>query len=164
LVLRKTIAGHALQPRREALVHLAPGSLGRRLVGRIAHEDMAEPERVLTGERRSVGTDQLLALQRLEVLPDGRAGGLRRGRRHPPPEKNLAPARGALDPRALLVLQAIQSGRDQGLDRPRGREPGQVGGGNPRTVVASEYAVVDQRVQHLLDEEWIALGSFDDAI
>jgi hypothetical protein len=51
VVLRDPISGHALQPRGEALVHVGSGSLRHRLVGRIAHEEMAEPERVLTCER-----------------------------------------------------------------------------------------------------------------
>jgi hypothetical protein len=51
LVLRKTIPGGALQPRGETLVQVGTNPLRHRLVGRVAHEEMAEPECVLTGER-----------------------------------------------------------------------------------------------------------------
>ena len=53
----------ALQPTGEALVELGPLALGQRGVGRVADEEVAEAIRLVVGEVRSVGADQVAAGQ-----------------------------------------------------------------------------------------------------
>ena len=61
LVELDQIGAALLEPLREAPVQLDPGRLRKRFVGGVPDQEMPEPEPVVAGELRPVGTDQLLA-------------------------------------------------------------------------------------------------------
>ena len=77
--------------------------------------------------------------------------------------EHLADDRGALEHRALDRGQAVESRRDQRLDRGRHLHLRQIAGGDPSVVLSHEIAVVDQHRDHLFDEQRIALGGLGHA-
>ena len=82
-----------------------------------------------------------------------------RGRPEAAPDDGTAPQRVAgdgfeqVDPGSDHAVDGI---RDRGVSQPRGRDPA--------SVPALEHALVDEHVQHLLEEERVALGVGEHAI
>jgi hypothetical protein len=64
LLFLDAVAGDPLEPIGEPLVQLSPQLLRHRLVRLVADQQVAEAERLLTGQRAVLGTDQLLAHER----------------------------------------------------------------------------------------------------
>ena len=66
VLLLGAIAADAPDPRGERLVQVGAALLGDRLVRGIADQDVAEAERLLSGDHRATRPDELLADQRTD--------------------------------------------------------------------------------------------------
>ena len=145
LELPRPRAGCPLQPLGEALVQLAARLLRHRVVCSLAEQDVAEAERLVAREERSMRPDQLPADERLEVDVDG--GTRRLGRRieHRSAPELLADHRRALEHCPLLRVQPIEACGEQRLN---GRRHGEL----------ALRAVLAQHPEHLFEEERIPLG------
>ena len=131
-----------VQPEGEELVQLGAQRFRERVVGGVSDQQVPEAERVLAEEGRAVGADELLADERQQArshfgLP-GRKG------LHRPAVERQAFHGAPLEHAALTRLELIEPGREQRLDRRRHCHLG-----------AAAFA---QHREHLLDEEWVALG------
>ena len=124
---------------------------------------MPEPIGVFFAEVAAVRADQVLPEERPDALVDlagqllAREGSDRGRCEHLPDD------RGALQHRALDRGQAVESRRDQCLDRRRHLHLRQIPDGDPSVVLSHEMAVVDQHRDHLLDEQGVAFGSLGHA-
>ena len=163
-VVVTAVAARALEPLGIALVQVRPLFLRHGLVGRVADQQVPEPERVLARELRTVGPDQLLAREREQARSHLRAQPLGHERRHRAGVEHLALHRAAFHHRALLGIEAVQARGEQQLDGRRHREVGQILGRAPHLPVESQQAVVDQHADHLLDEQRVTVGRREDAL
>ena len=77
LVVVRVVRRDLRQPPGEALVQVGSLFLRHRLVGRVADQEVSEPERVLAGELGAVGADQFLPREREQARADMRAAVLR---------------------------------------------------------------------------------------
>lgn len=134
------------------------------LVRGVADQDVAKAEGVFAAEGRDIGSHQLLANQGLEVPADLAALGLRGQRSHGAPVKDLADDAGALGDRSLLLVEPLQPGRQQRRDRGGNLESGRIAGGHPSSPLQPEMLLIDQRADHLLEEEGVPLGAFGDVV
>ena len=147
-----------LHPAGEALVQVGTRALRQRLVGRVPDQDVPEAETVLARDGATVGPDELLADEGLQV-PSHVA--LLPGRRQlgdGAPEKHLAHHGRALQHRELVGLEPVEPGRKHRLHRSRHAE--RVDGGErlEASVPVDEQPVLDEHAQHLLEEERVAAG------
>ena len=160
----------SLEPVGEALVQLGARRLRQRVVGGVADQQVAEAERVVAGELRAVGADQLLAHERGQARrrPRGSSGRerLRRrrgGRPRPRPRRARARARSCRrragrgarraapgssaarrrSPSADSRSSASSSSTKSGLPSAASTDPARAG---RRRALAAEQ-LVDQRVR-----------------
>src|ERR1700674_5128705 len=112
-------------------MQVCPCSLGHRLVGSVAYQDVAKAEGVITGERRWLRLYQLLSEECLKTRANARSRRLRRQVCDGAPVEHPANHRRSLEHGSLLLLKAIQASRDQGEDRLRRRHARELGGGHP---------------------------------
>ena len=123
---------------------------------------MPEPEGVVAGERRPPGADQLLADQGHQRPEDGRPQRLGRQLGDGAAPELLADHGGPFDDLALVLLQPVEPGGQERVDR-RGHGHGrQVPCGPPGPVGLDQEALVDEHADHLLDEQGVALGRLRD--
>jgi hypothetical protein len=162
LVFGDTLARGALEPRGEPLVEVGSLLLGHRVVRRVAYQEVAESERVLTRELRTVGADQLLPGEGQQAGRYLWAEGLRRERPHGARVEDLALDGAAFDHGAFLRVQSVETGGEQQLDRRRHRDVREILDRSPRAVLEPEEPVVDEHAEHLLDEERVTLGGLQD--
>ena len=150
------LAGSLLEPVRVALVQLAADLLWEGIVGGVSDQRMAEAEPFLLGEHRPVRADKLLPDKPSQASGD--AGPLAgRGERLDRPEvEDVALDRRPLEHPPLGVVQLVEAGRKQHLDRARHAEARQVADGQPAPVLLLEQPLVDEHRQRLLNEQWIA--------
>ena len=151
-----------LQPIGEQPVELGALCLRERLVGRVADEQMAEPERVLVGEVGLIRTHELLAHERQEMSGDLRTRPIRRELGDRSPVEQLSLDRGPLHHRALLAGEAIESRRQKDVDRRRHVQVSEISRRHPGSVPPFEQPVVDEHLEHLLDEQRVPLRRFED--
>ena len=156
-------AGDPLEPVGEAFVQLGALGLRDRLVRRIAHEQVAEPERVLARKGGALGSDQFLADERQQIRRNARAPFLGDEVADGAHEELLADHGGRLEHLTLLGRQAVEPRIQQRVDRGRDGDRGEVADRDPPVVVANDEPVVDQHREHLLDEQRVALGGPHDA-
>jgi len=78
---------------------------------------MPEAERVLAGDIGSVGAHQIAADERAQVLVGGCAEVVVAQREDAAAMEHLAFDRGAFDHRSLLLLESVESGAEERLDR-----------------------------------------------
>ena len=127
-----------LEPVGEAAVQVCANGLREGVVGGVADEQVAEAEAVLAGELRSFGADQLVPDERCESWQHV---GLVRGERlHGAAVEDLALDCSALEHRALLRLELVES---RGQERPQRRRH-------------LDLAAVGREREHLGDEERVA--------
>ena len=111
---------------------------------------MAEPEGVVTLVERTIGPDQLLAREG-EQRASETLRTLRQQLRDRGSMEQTALDRRSLQHGSLVRLQPVDARRQERMDRCRHRLVGGVG-------------VVGEHCQHLLDEEWVAIGRADDPV
>ena len=70
--------------------------------------------------------------------------------------------RGSLEHVAFFIRQSVEPGSEEGHDRRRRGDGGQIGRCGPCVAELLENPVVDEHGQELLDEEWVAFGGLDD--
>ncbi len=147
LVELDEVASALLDPRREALVEVGTLELRQRLVGGVADQQVAETKRIVAGQRRRRGPDELLAHEPEQVPRNPRV--VRRERLHRAPVEDLSLDRTALESRALRARKLVEPCCEQRLDRRRNDDvPG----------------AARRHRQHLLDEERIAAGGVADPV
>ncbi len=154
----------ALGPGCKALVQLGPVSLCHRVVCRIPDQDVAEAEGVLPGERARVRLDQPLPDERLQTA--GHLAHLVRRRQvgHRSPPEHLPDHRRALEHRTLVLVEPVEAGREDRLDRLRHTQRVDRGERLEPAVALDEHAVLDEHPQHLLEEERIASRGTPDRV
>ena len=110
------------------------------------------------------GLDELLAAQALEVLVEvlGHLAGEQRGER--PAVEGLAHHRRGLEHRPLAWCEPVDAGGQEGVDRQRHLDLGQVDGDPPCAVHQLQHAVVDEHAHELPDEERVALAGRRDPV
>ena len=147
----------ALEPVGVSLVQLGAERLRRGLVGRVADQQVAEPERVLARERRAVRPDRApcgRGSSGSAARSPVRRGELRDHARRRTPCRTPRP----LDhPRSSAVRRSSRAASSAwivGGTATVGRSPV----GDPAVVLADEQPVVDQHREHLLDEQRVAFG------
>jgi hypothetical protein len=143
-VFGELIRARGLEPVGEARVQIRPRLLRECVVGGIADQEVAELERLLTGEVRAARPHELLPDELEEDVRD--AGRQRRRRQllqggH---VEDLADHRGAADDRALVGTEPLEARCEQGVDA--GRDVGrlEVARGDPPAVDLLETPLVDQ--------------------
>ena len=119
---------------------------------------MPEAVRLVAGEARAVGPDQVAADERGEIA-------LKRGVRQLGSElaERAAVEQRALDgrpheERALALGQALEPRGEQRVDRLRDAQVAEVAGDDPAAVVPHEALVVDEHREQLLGEQRVAVG------
>ena len=122
-----------LQPVGEPLVQLGAVLFGDRLVGRVAHEDVAEGEAGLALEGGWLGRDQLLARESLEHARERRRR--RRARSRPPPRTRARRPR----PRRSRAARGRSAGRGA---RPAARGSWAARSRPPRRRVSRRNAII----------------------
>ena len=159
--LRATVGGALLDPRSSARVRRRPLASRQRLVGDVARQDMAEQELLLADERRHrARRDELALLEPPQsgidavVILHERGDGAR-------PE-DAADDRRLLQRPLLARLEQIDPRGENTLHGVRQLDPDELVGRRPALVPPDDPAAVDQVAQDLLEEERIALGSFED--
>ena len=163
LVLRRALAVDAVGPLDELLVEGRPGALEDPLVGRVADEDVVEPERLLLERAGEVRAHELLLDQRAEALAHAVPSALGQEMRHGVPDEDLADDRGRFDHGSLVGLQVVEARREQRVDRRRHDGASDVGGRVPASALEADEPLVDEHRDELLDEERVPLGGFHDA-
>ena len=145
LELGQPLAGFALEPVGVALVQLRAQRLRNGVVGGVADQEVAEPEPVVSGELRPVGPDEVLPDEcdqcRPERRPHGRRQELGDGATVEAPPLDG----GALDPGALIRLEAVDARGEERLQRRRD----------------GHLAVFLSNRHQLFDEKRVALRSLD---
>ena len=106
-----------LEPVGEALVQLGAGRLRERVVGGVADQQVTEAERVLAGQLRLVGPDQLLAHERGEPRRDLRLARGRAPATAPRWKTCPRPSRARAPP--LVRVELVEPRGEQRLDRRR---------------------------------------------
>ena len=135
---------HLLQPVRGALVQLSASDLRGRVVRRVADQQVAEAERILARQRRSLGVDQLLANERHQIRRQALAGVLRYEVPHAADGEILPDDRRRLEHRSLVWREAIQAGGEQRVDRRGDGDGRQVPDHPPASAIAGdEPRIVD---------------------
>ena len=124
--------------------------LGDRVVRRVADEDVAEAEAVVSRQRRPVGSDQLLADERQQVRADRGSLGLGQQRSDGAAVEEPPFDRAALDHGALRLAEPVDARGEQRLQRRRHLE---------LAVLA-----LGPHGDELLDEERVPLGRVDDPL
>ena len=132
------------EPGREALVEIGARLLRQRVVGGVADEEMAEAKRVVVHEPRRIGTDHVLADQRLQVRRHVVA--CRRGRElfDDASMKDLAFHGPAADDVALVGPQPVEASLEE-----------RVNGGRDDEVSA---VLLGGHGEHLLQEQRVPIG------
>ena len=115
-------------------MHLGALRLRDRLVRRIAHEQVAEPERVLARQGRPLGSDELLAHERQQVGRNARAPVFGDQIADGAHEELLADHGGRLQHLTLLGRQAVEPRIQQGVDRGRDGDRGEIARRDPSVV------------------------------
>ena len=161
LELLDAILPDALEPVGVPLVQLGTERLGRGLVGGIADQLVAEPERVLARERRPIRPEHVASDQAHQGRLDLPAVQQRHHRAH---VELFAAHRRPLDHRPLVAGELLEPRGQQRLDRRRHPQVDQRSCRHPPVAVASQRTVVDQHREHLLDEQRRALGRGEDPI
>ena len=136
------------EPVGELLMELRALRLRHALVRRVAHEEMTEAERVLSGEQRSVRTDQLLAHERGQLAREPRL--FRRERLDDTLVEHLTFDGAALQHGPLGPLELVEARGDQRLKRRRHLDLAVAGRLHHR--------------HHLLHEERVAARGVEDAL
>jgi hypothetical protein len=117
---------------------------------------VTEAKALVTGELRPLRADELFPDKRQQmagdVVPQGGGGEVRDGAA----VKRLPFDRRALEHAALAGVEPVDPSGEDGSDRRRDGDGGEVAALDPRAVVAGEQPLVDQHAQHLLDEERVA--------
>ena len=134
------------EPVGEPLVQLCPLRLRQGLVGGVAHEEMAEAERILSGEQRPVRADQLLANERGQLGREPRLLG--RERLDDAVVEHLALDGAALEHGPLRRVELVEARREERLERRR----------------HLDFAVAGRlhHRRHLLDEERVSARGVQD--
>ena len=107
------------EPVREALVELGADGFREALVRRVTDEEVAEAKCVVARDQRLVGSDELLADKPYQLA--GHVHNLRSGcqGRHGAAVENLTFHRASLDHCSLPLVQRVEPGLEQGLNRRR---------------------------------------------
>src|SRR5262249_40079701 len=120
LLLLLEPVGMVLEPACEPFVKLAPLTLRERVIGRIADQEVTEPERVLSAENWAIGTQELLAYEPRE--PRGHLRVSRSESLNCPSMEHAALHGAGLEHRAFLVGKLVETRREQRLNRRRHRD------------------------------------------
>ena len=125
----------ALGPDDEALVQIGAGALEQPVIGRVPNEQVMEPITGIELLGRLLGLDKLLAGERLQVV-----GHRRRDRRRDELSDGgdgevLPNHRCRLDHLTLVALEHVEACGQQGLDRRRHLQVGQVTDGDPAVAI-----------------------------
>ncbi len=162
-VLLDSVGRDLLEPVDEPFVKLGPRPLQQAEVRGIPDQDVREPVGLLTGEHRFVGVDQFLSLQTAEAGLDERPGRLADEVLDAAPEEHLSDHGAATDHRALRGGQPVEARGEERQDGGRDRDRALVADGHPGAgFVTAKDALVDQHRDHVLHEQRVALGRFDD--
>ena len=165
VLLRAALAAvQLLRPLGEPLVKRGPGALEQAVVGGVPDEDVLEPEAQILRAGDVAGPHQLLAGHGCQVIRHLRAHRLRRQLGHRRLRERQADDRGRLDDRPLLATQQVEARRQQGLDRRRHVDVGQVAGWLPAIVGEVQRSLVDHHREQLLDEQRVALRGAHDPL
>ena len=140
-----------LEPVREPLVKLGADRFRQRLVGGVANQEVAKAVGVFAGQQRLLRPDQILANERQQ--PAIHLPVLRRQGDDSAAVEDLTLDGAPLEHSSLCVVELVQPGRKQRLDRRRN-------GHFSRSVA---HATRVEHRQHLPDEERIAAGRLEDA-
>lgn len=127
LVLELSLARDPLQPCGEPRVQVGAVLLGKRPVGGVANQDVAEPKRLVTGATRAVGADQLLPHQGHEARSELLSALGRRELGDRGALEDLADHRCSPDEVTLRRLEPVQPRRDEGRDGGRDAHLAEVG-------------------------------------
>ena len=119
---------------------------------------MPKPERLVAGEDRAIGADQLAPQQRAELVVDRFAQCAAAQLEHGAAMKHRALDRGPFAHDSLWRVELIQPRRKERLDGRWHRHLQAVGGGLPLAVVAAQGAFVDQHRDELLSEQRVPVG------
>ncbi len=158
------VADTLLRPVCEPLVQLGAAPLRHRVVRGVPDQDVTEAKTVFAGERAPIWPDQALADERLQLSSDGPDLLWRSQIGDGAPPEDLADHSRSLEHRKLIGLEPIEPRREHSLD----------GGGDlqrvhrlarvQRALVLHEHAVLDEHLQHLLEEERVASGRACDGL
>jgi hypothetical protein len=147
----------ALEPRGEARVHAGAGDDRQRAVRDLARERVFECQLALARQRRTRDAAGEVALdEQTEPVPR-RPGELTHGSL---PER-AADHRCCLQGRLIGRRKHVDTGCDHVLDRVRQHERVGHPGGRPSRARPAQGAALDQRCEHLLDEERVSLGAVE---
>ena len=135
-----------VEPVGEAGMQVGADRLGERVVGGVANQQVAEAVAVVSGDLSTVGTDELAPHERGEPGRDLRLLGSER--LHAAAVEDLALDRAALEHPALGLVELVEPGRQQRLQRRRHVDVPVLGGHR----------------EHLRDEERVAARSVGDPL
>ena len=147
LVLLDEICAALVEPRREPLVQLGARRLRQRVVRGVADEEVPEAVRIITGQRRALGPNQILAHK--DRQPRIRVTLLRCKRDDRAAMEFLPLDRAALEHNALLARELVEARREQRLDCRRHDDVAAPGLAHHR--------------DHFLDEERVPVGGCADS-
>ena len=132
------------------------------LVRDVPDQEMAEAEAVLAGERGRVGPDEVFANQSLEASAHRRRLSRHREVGNRPPPEHLAHHRGALQDVPVGLIQSVEPGSDDRMDRLRRADSREISMNDPPSVLSSQQTVVHQHPEHLLDEQGVTARALHD--
>ena len=158
--LAEPVRGPALEPRGHPFVQDGAPGLWDRLVDRVAKQQVAEAQHVLAASRPPGALDHELAPQALER--PGRA--LARELDHRLRPELHPDHRGRLGAGPLGAREVIDPRRQDRLDRRRHLDRAGVAPRRPGSIGDLKASVVDEHVQHLLDEEGVAGRELDQPV
>ena len=163
VVLGGSLAGRSLEPVGVAPVEVGAARLQYAPVGDVAEQDVGEAEGLVPREPPAVARDHLLLQERLEAPGERRGvGAVGQGEERAHPERP-ADHGARLDRVAILGLETVDAGSQQGVDRRRQREQRRAHGGQAG-FGALEPALLDEHAHELGDEQRVALRALADPV
>jgi hypothetical protein len=138
----------------------APVCLQERFVSGFLDEDVTESVDRLGVDR---GDPHEACSLGLPQRPGGRPSVA--GDRFEEPDGNVAPDHcGEAEDPAGFTREAIDSGRQQALQRRRHLRRADCVGADPATIAQDDPPALDQHPDHFLHEEWVAVGPLNDEV